>query len=70
MMENAHRRLSKWFNNMPIKVWPSILGATVPRDNVLNFNEEIPGGRYSSNVGSTESRMTASAAYEEEIHDQ
>lgn len=41
---------------------PSILGATVPRDSLLNFNDVIPGGLYSSNSGSTESFITSSAA--------
>jgi len=42
---------------------PSIFGATVPRDSLLNFNEEIPGGLYSSNSGSTDSLITIVAAY-------
>lgn len=47
---------------MMLVVQPSILGATVPRESLLNFKEVIPGGRYSSNNGSTDSLMTASAA--------
>lgn len=48
---------------------PSILGATVPRDNLLNFKDVIPGGRYSSNSGSTDSLITASAAWEGTIQE-
>lgn len=39
------------------------MGATVPRDSLLNFNEVIPGGRYSSSSGSTESFIMISAAW-------
>jgi len=41
---------------------PSIFGGTVPRESLLNFSEDIPGGRYSSSSGSTESLMTMVAA--------
>lgn len=41
---------------------PSIFGATFPRDSLLNFNEEIPVGLYSSNSGSTDSLITNVAA--------
>jgi len=37
---------------------PSIFDGTVPRESLLNFSEDIPGGRYSSSSGSTESLMT------------
>lgn len=47
---------------MMLTLQPSILGATVPSENLLNFKELIPEGRYSSNKGSTDSFMTASAA--------
>lgn len=42
---------------------PSIFGATVPRDSLLNFNDVIPVGRYSSNKGSTDSFIIIRAAY-------
>jgi len=37
---------------------PSIFDGTVPRESLLNFSEDIPGGRYSSSSGSTEYLMT------------
>lgn len=53
----------EWGVRIDHRFVPSILGATVPRDSLLNFNEVIPGGRYSSNSGSTESFITNSAAW-------
>jgi hypothetical protein len=41
---------------------PSIFGATFPNDSLLNFNEVIPGGLYSSSRGSTDSLITSVAA--------
>lgn len=43
---------------------PSTLGATLPRDNLPNFSDVIPGGRYSSSSGSTDSFITISPAWE------
>lgn len=45
-----------------IVIIPSILGATFPRESLLNFSEVIPGGLYSSKSGSTDSLMTIVAA--------
>ena len=42
---------------------PSIFGATFPSESLLNFNEEIPVGLYSSSSGSTDSLITKVAAY-------
>jgi len=42
---------------------PSIFGATFPSESLLNFNEVIPGGLYSSSSGSTDSLITKVAAY-------
>lgn len=50
-----------------ISTLPSILGATVPRDSLLNFNDVIPGGRYCSSRGSTDSLITIVAAFKNNV---
>lgn len=47
---------------MFIETVPSIFGATFPSDSLLNFNEVIPGGLYSSSSGSTDSLITIDPA--------
>lgn len=45
-----------------MKLLPSILGGTCPRNSLLNFIEDIPGGLYSSSSGPIDSLITSDAA--------
>lgn len=62
--ENGKKMQKRYANTINWSI-PSIFGATLPRDNLLNFNEVIPGGRYSSSRGSTDSFITNSAAWKQ-----